>query len=568
MKASADPDYYEILEVDPSASAEEITASYRRLVWEFHPDHRPDGEEHTKLLTRAYSILSDPEARRKYDRGRTRPSGFEGGASAKAATARPRPRPSTIDFGTLRPGEASDPIRVSVCSEGGWPLGEPGPPRDAGAFWRIRASGIPDGVEIPYANPDELYFLDIVAAIPSSMSSGPHKDSLTFRWGDEEGTLHLSVEVAAKEPTRSTFMTGTMPSATRPSAPRPRARRISGAIVAVVVLGFVLARIIDGVASQPNPSTTSVPSSAAATTPSFSAPIGNWTRLSAKAPFTTGGSFGRLSCSADGFCLATNSDSVFGASNEVETYLDGTWTALQNPPVIADLSCASRSFCLGLGYPSEIYSHGSWTQTGPKDDNAGLLSFNDAACPVNGFCFVTYSGPANGVYTYSNGLWEARFALSYAPVDISCPSIHFCMADAGLDGQLFTYQSGSWTRTYSNDNSPIDEVSCASPSLCIGLGAGNGGTRTPYVMGGNGQWSMQSLPNDNGPVYADSVVCPPGAPFCLARSGPNAYTFSDGMWSEPVPLAPTSDFLTNIACGSRSFCLALDDSGNTYTFSG
>jgi molecular chaperone DnaJ len=65
------PDLYAILEVDPSASQEELKKAYRRLARQHHPDANPDdpaSEAHFKEVSQAYEILSDPERRANYDR--------------------------------------------------------------------------------------------------------------------------------------------------------------------------------------------------------------------------------------------------------------------------------------------------------------------------------------------------------------------------------------------------------------------------------------------------------------------------------------------------------------------
>ena len=60
---------YETLEVSPSASADEIKKSYRRLARKYHPDiNKEEGaEEKFKEINAAYEILSDANKRKQYD---------------------------------------------------------------------------------------------------------------------------------------------------------------------------------------------------------------------------------------------------------------------------------------------------------------------------------------------------------------------------------------------------------------------------------------------------------------------------------------------------------------------
>ena len=64
--------YYEILEVEPQATIEEIRASFRRKVMKHHPDRNPHdreaAEERTRLVIEAYRVLADPERRSLHDR--------------------------------------------------------------------------------------------------------------------------------------------------------------------------------------------------------------------------------------------------------------------------------------------------------------------------------------------------------------------------------------------------------------------------------------------------------------------------------------------------------------------
>jgi len=63
-------DFYAVLEVSRSASADEIKKSFRKLAMKFHPDRNPGdkkAEDRFKELTEAYEILSDAKKREMYD---------------------------------------------------------------------------------------------------------------------------------------------------------------------------------------------------------------------------------------------------------------------------------------------------------------------------------------------------------------------------------------------------------------------------------------------------------------------------------------------------------------------
>src|ERR1700692_1851398 len=62
--------YYEVLEVERTASDAQLKAAFRKLAMQYHPDRNPDhGSEHKfKEINEAYEVLKDGDKRAAYDR--------------------------------------------------------------------------------------------------------------------------------------------------------------------------------------------------------------------------------------------------------------------------------------------------------------------------------------------------------------------------------------------------------------------------------------------------------------------------------------------------------------------
>lgn len=69
--ANGKPDYYDILGVNKTASAEEIKKAYRKQALEWHPDRHQENKEAAekrfKEINEAYQVLSDSKKRQTYD---------------------------------------------------------------------------------------------------------------------------------------------------------------------------------------------------------------------------------------------------------------------------------------------------------------------------------------------------------------------------------------------------------------------------------------------------------------------------------------------------------------------
>lgn len=76
-------DYYEVLGVSKTASADEIKKAFRRLAVQYHPDKEGGSEEKFKEINEAYDVLKDSQKRQRYDQfGHAGVGGASGGGGA------------------------------------------------------------------------------------------------------------------------------------------------------------------------------------------------------------------------------------------------------------------------------------------------------------------------------------------------------------------------------------------------------------------------------------------------------------------------------------------------------
>lgn len=166
-------DYYDALGVSRSADTEEIQRQYRKLARQYHPDVNkdPGAEERFKEVSEAYSVLSDPDTRKRYDRFgpdfRQIPEDYERYADAAGVGGRAR-------AGASRGG------RRGTTTGGG---GADGSPFGGGRVWTSSGGG-PGDVGIDF---EDLF---------GSMFGGSRGGGGPIPGADQEAELELGVEEA------------------------------------------------------------------------------------------------------------------------------------------------------------------------------------------------------------------------------------------------------------------------------------------------------------------------------------------------------------------------------------
>ena len=127
-------DYYKILGVERSASADDVRKAYRKLAMQYHPDRNPgdkQAEEKFKEINEAYQVLSDTQKRARYDQLGSAYSNWQqrGGS------------PGDFDWGQ-------------------WFSGQPG------------AGGAPGGVHVEYGDLNDVFGQDIFSDFFRSIFGG------------------------------------------------------------------------------------------------------------------------------------------------------------------------------------------------------------------------------------------------------------------------------------------------------------------------------------------------------------------------------------------------------------
>ena len=122
MARDETPDYYEILQISPTAEPETVHKVYRLLAQRCHPDNKETGNEaQFRQLSEAYQALSDPERRAQYDvahaalrqaRWRLVSNGAHGRERFRGRAAYPVDRARGAVYA---PPDRAEPLRACRC---------------------------------------------------------------------------------------------------------------------------------------------------------------------------------------------------------------------------------------------------------------------------------------------------------------------------------------------------------------------------------------------------------------------------------------------------------------------
>lgn len=172
-------DYYKILQVDPEAESDVITAAYRRLARKYHPDVYKEADATAKMqeINEAYEVLGDEEKRQRYDRQNFR--------KARPKAAEPAPKiivsPSSLDLGTMKFGETRTG-EIRITNEGS-PINGIVSFQSSVDFLEINTSGS----DLPMT----LY----ISVKPNKAGIGTHRVFIHLSVGEETFTIPVKLVV-------------------------------------------------------------------------------------------------------------------------------------------------------------------------------------------------------------------------------------------------------------------------------------------------------------------------------------------------------------------------------------
>jgi hypothetical protein len=299
---------------------------------------------------------------------------------------------------------------------------------------------------------------------------------------------------------------------------------------------------------------------------------------------TAAPNFTSVSCPTTSFCAAVDS------KGGVSILQDSTWSTPQSIDATATsdfndamgtVSCASASFCVAGDDLDEVYTYdgSSWSAARQLNSSVTEATVSFAvSCPTTSFCLAV-DGDYNW-YTYNGSSWSAAQVIDPNTLEgivigeVSCASATFC--EAAFGRQTVTFNGSSWSAPVtipagsegSTSSTPgIEALSCASPTLCAGVGTTS--NNQGYLDTFNGTaWSAPLIKKTTlGPQAFVSVSCPTTS-FCMAPGLDGWVTYNGSSWGAPQtfsdPGGPVGEgplYANSVSCTSAKFCEEVESNG-------
>ena len=145
---------------------------------------------------------------------------------------------------------------------------------------------------------------------------------------------------------------------------------------------------------------------------------------------------------------------------------------------------------------------------------------------------------------------------------VSCPTANSCLAtDSG--GDVYRFDGSTWSlHTSAPAGTILNGVSCASPDFCAFSSLG----KTAYIHDAGGLTPSVLTGSSGLPAHLTALSCP-AVGRCLATGLHDYYQYANGTWSRGTLVQMAHGF-TSVSCPTVTFCMAVDDGGDVYTFNG
>jgi hypothetical protein len=269
-----------------------------------------------------------------------------------------------------------------------------------------------------------------------------------------------------------------------------------------------------------------------------------------------------LSCSSSSFCAvlgitsaATYDGSSWTVTDEVDPHQDGMRT----------ISCVDPDFCQAAGADGNVYSWNgsSWSEPVPVDPHGVPTSLS---CRDRGLCVLV--DDQGWAIDYNGTTWASPEHVDSGPLRaVSCPrateNVALSCLAVGDSGHVLNRMGDGWGGATIDDQA-LDDISCASPSWCVGVDASG-----RVVIDKGSVWSAPAT-LDSDPIHDLHVSCPT-QDFCLAVAGRGvAWSYDGSEWTGTADLSMPSEFperLTEVSCADTTLCMAVGTAG-TYTYDG